>query len=53
MTFYPQNDVFSEYLILFLVKTMIYPKHNHANSTFLGEKDTQIWPQKVVNPLRG
>ena len=33
----------------FLVKTMIYPKHNLANSTFLEVKDTQIWPEKEVN----
>ena len=39
---------------LFLVKTMVYPKHNLANSTFLGIEDTQVLPKKkVVNPLRG
>ena len=37
---------------LLLFKTMIYPKHNLANSTFLGLKDTDI-SKKEVNPLRG
>ena len=49
-----QNDVFQNiWNFLFLVKTMIYPKHNFANSTFLGVKDTHICPEKEVNPLKG
>ena len=35
----------------FLVKTVIYPKHNFANATFLVVKGTQIWPEKKVNNL--
>ena len=48
--FLPQDDVLPKYF-LFLVKTMIYTKHNLANSTFFGIKDTQIWPEKYVNLL--
>ena len=53
--FLPQNDAFFQNIwnFLFLVKTMIYPKRNIANSTFLGVKDTRIWPEKEVNPSRG
>ena len=39
-------------LFLFVVKPMIYPKLSLANSTFLGVKDTQIGPEKEVNPLK-
>ena len=54
MTFYLKKMCFHNiWNFLFLVKTMIYPKHKLAKSTFLGVKDTQIWPEKEVNPLRG
>ena len=44
------SEIFS---FSFLVKTMINPKQNLANSTFLGIKDTQLWPENEVKPLRG
>ena len=45
MTFYPKMIFFQNiWSFLILVKTIIYPKHNLANSTFLGVK---------ANPLRG
>ena len=45
MTFLPQIDAFIlEYLKFSIFsQTMIYPKHNLANFTFLGVKDTQVW----------
>ena len=54
MAFYPKMMFFSQYLIFFSIfsQTMIYPKDNLANSIFLGVKDTQIWPEKKINPLR-
>ena len=52
--FFTQNwCFFLEYLKFSLIKTMIYPKHILANSTISRVKDTQIWPEKEANPLRG
>ena len=60
--FLPQNDVFFFCVCFFFsgyLKFSIFsqnndlPQFNLANSTFLGVKDTKIWPQKEVNPLRG
>ena len=44
--FLPQNDVFLEYLkFSSFSQNNDLPKHNLANSTFLGIKDIQIWPE--------
>ena len=54
MTFYPKMMLlfFSEYL-----KFSIFSKNQRFTpntiSTFLGVKETQIWPEKEFNPLRG
>ena len=38
---------------LCLMKTILCHTQSHANSTFIRVKDTQIWPEKETNPLRG
>ena len=51
-TFYRKIMFFQNiWNFLFLVITMIYPKHNLASSIFLGVKDRQIWPEIGANPF--
>ena len=52
--FYPKMKFFHNTgKILCLMKTILCQTQNHANSTFLRVKGTQIWPEKEANPLRG
>ena len=52
--FYPKLKFFhNTRKIPCLMITILCHTQNHANSTFLRVKDTQIWPEKEANHLRG